>query len=168
MRRFIGACTGMLLLSGMIGAMPAAADGNGAKRPPTFTVVADNLNSPRQIVTLGPAVAVAEAGTGGDPSTCAPGAPCVGLTGSVTAVLGNVTERVQTGLLSVSSPGEGGGPDEVTGVDALAITGPRWGALARHQPAQAVRDRHRHLRPAPGHPRGDPGAGGQGPATVRR
>jgi hypothetical protein len=129
MRRVVGACIGTVLFSGLVGAMPAAATGERGSQPPTFTVVADNLNSPRQIVTYGPAVAVVEAGTGGDPTACLAGQPCVGLTGSVTAVLGGQASRVQTGLLSISSPGEGGGPDEVVGVDALAIAGPRLASL---------------------------------------
>jgi hypothetical protein len=86
--------------------------------PGTVTVVADNLNNPRQVTVNDGSVYVAEAGLGGD--TCfgeGEGRTCVGLSGSVTRVNRHGAERVQTGLLSVASP-EG----DVVGVDALAFS----------------------------------------------
>ena len=87
-------------------------DGNGG-----VTIVADNLNNPRQIAVHDGAIYVAEAGTGGD--ICPPGTgACIGFTGSVTRVKHHHQERVQTGLLSVASP-EG----DIVGVDSLAFKG---------------------------------------------
>ena len=79
--------------------------GDQGEPPGTVTVVADNLNNPRQVTAHDGAVYVAEAGTGGD--TCfgsPPNQACVGFTGSVTRVGSGGPERVQTGLLSVASP----------------------------------------------------------------
>jgi len=95
--------------------------GGQGEPPGTVTVVADNLNNPRQVTVHDGAVFVAEAGTGGD--TCfgtPPDQACVGFTGSVTRVGNDGPERVQTGLLSVASP-EG----DTVGVDSLAFKGDR-------------------------------------------
>ena len=82
----------------------------------TVSIVADNLNNPRQIAIHDGAIYVAEAGTGGD--ICPPdaGGACLGFTGSVTRVKHGDAERVQTGLISVASP-EG----DTVGVDSLAF-----------------------------------------------
>ena len=89
-------------------------DGNHAG---DVTVVADNLNNPRQVTVNDGDVYVAEAGTGGDQCFGSGDAQaCVGLTGSVTKVDRHGAERVQTGLLSVASP-EG----DVVGLDSLAF-----------------------------------------------
>jgi len=85
--------------------------------PGTVTVVADNLNNPRQVTVNDGAVYVAEAGTGGD--TClgeGEDRACFGFTGSVTRVQDDEAERVQTGLFSISGP-EG----DVVGLDSLAF-----------------------------------------------
>jgi glucose/arabinose dehydrogenase len=82
-----------------------------------FTVVADHLNSPRQIAVHDGGLYVAEAGTGG--SACLPVGVCVGFTGSVTRVRHGQASRVQTGLLSFNVSDEG----EVVGVDAVAFRG---------------------------------------------
>jgi len=95
--------------------------GNGGEQPGTVTVVADNLNNPRQVTVHDGAVYVAEAGTGGD--TCFGSGQeqaCVGFTGSVTRVGWGAPERVQTGMLSVASP-EG----DVVGLDSVAFKGHR-------------------------------------------
>jgi hypothetical protein len=95
--------------------------GSNGDQPGTVTVVADNLNNPRQVTEHDGALYVAEAGTGGD--TCfgtGDNQACVGFTGSVTRVDDGAAERVQTGLLSVASP-EG----DVVGVDSLAFKGDR-------------------------------------------
>ena len=92
-------------------------DGHHGEEPGTVTVVADNLNNPRQVTVNDGSVYVAEAGTGGD--ACfgeGDQAACVGLTGSVTKVDRWGAERVQTGLLSVASP-EG----DIVGLDSLAF-----------------------------------------------
>ena len=89
-----------------------------------ITIVADNLNNPRQIAVHDGAIYVAEAGTGGD--ICPPGTgACLGFTGSVTRVKHHHAERVQTGLLSVASP-EG----DVVGVDSLAFKGSKLYGVA--------------------------------------
>jgi glucose/arabinose dehydrogenase len=91
--------------------------GNGGGQSGQVTVVADNLNNPRQVTVNDGAVYVAEAGTGGD--TCfgtGQNQACVGFTGSVTEVDRHGAERVQTGLLSVASP-EG----DTVGLDSLAF-----------------------------------------------
>jgi len=93
--------------------------GDDGDAPGTVSVVADNLNNPRQITVNDGAVYVAEAGTGG--TTCfGEGADqaCLGFTGSVTRVKHGEAERVQTGLLSVASP-EG----DIVGLDSLAFKG---------------------------------------------
>jgi hypothetical protein len=87
------------------------------EEPGTVTVVADNLNNPRQVTVNDGAVYVAEAGIGGD--TCigeGEEQACFGFTGSVTRVKHGVAERVQTGLFSIGGP-EG----DVIGIDALAF-----------------------------------------------
>jgi hypothetical protein len=87
------------------------------EEPGTVTVVADNLNNPRQVTVHDGSVYVAEAGTGGD--QCfgeGEQRACVGLTGSVTKVDRWGAERVQTGLFSIASP-EG----DIVGLDALAF-----------------------------------------------
>jgi hypothetical protein len=93
--------------------------GDHGQAPGTVTVVADNLNNPRQVTVNDGSVYVAEAGTGGD--TCfGEGADqaCVGLTGSVTKVDRWGAERVQTGLLSIAT----GGPESDTvGLDSVAF-----------------------------------------------
>ena len=114
-KRMVGAFVGATALVGVLGVTPAGAT---PPKTPTFTVVADNLNSPRQIVTYGKDVAVAEAGTGGD--TCLDDTTCIGFTGSVTAVLNGVASRVQTGLLSIATTNPAG-EAEVVGLDALAL-----------------------------------------------
>jgi hypothetical protein len=103
--------------------------GDGVDKSPT--IVADNLNNPRQIAVKGGAVYVAEAGTGGDtcfPDPTDPKAPpvCAGFTGSVTRVgrHGHV-DQVQTGLISILA-GEG----EVVGVDALTFKDGRLYGIA--------------------------------------
>jgi hypothetical protein len=91
--------------------------GHDGEEPGTVTVVADNLNNPRQVAVNDGAVYVAEAGTGGN--QCfgeGEQQACVGLTGSVTRVDRDGAERVQTGLLSVASP-EG----DIVGLDSLAF-----------------------------------------------
>jgi len=91
--------------------------GHNGDEAGTVTVVADNLNNPRQVTTNDGAVYVAEAGTGGD--TCfgtGEDQACVGLTGSVTRVRDGDAERVQTGLFSIGGP-EG----DVVGLDSLAF-----------------------------------------------
>jgi len=89
---------------------------DGGDPPGTVSIVADNLNNPRQIAIHDGAIYVAEAGTGGD--ICPPdaGGACVGFTGSVTRVKHGDAERVQTGLISIASP-EG----DTVGVDSLAF-----------------------------------------------
>jgi glucose/arabinose dehydrogenase len=85
--------------------------------PGTVTVVADNLNNPRQVTVNDGAVYVAEAGTAGD--TCIGEGEeqvCLGFTGSVTRVRHGEAERVQTGLFSIGGP-EG----DVVGLDAVAF-----------------------------------------------
>src|SRR5690348_16140333 len=99
---------------------------NGGEPAGTVSVVADNLNNPRQITVHDDALYVAEAGTGGDQcfGTGADQA-CVGFTGSVTRVQHGDAERIQTGLLSVASP-EG----DIVGVDSLAFKGDRLYGIA--------------------------------------
>ncbi len=118
MKRVLGAAAVAALVAVGAGVMPSPAHADD-----TVTVVADNLNNPRQVVAFGNKVFVAEAGTGGDPSGCAADQPCVGFTGSVTAVYHDKSHRVQNGLISLSIPGENGGPPEVVGVDGLAFDG---------------------------------------------
>ena len=141
MRVIVALAVGTLITTGLTGVAGAGTRGgyhggnggggngpNGGWQPGAITVVADNLNSPRQITVHDGAVYVAEAGLGG-PSP-APDVPGIGLTGSVTRVKHGQAERVQTGLLSVSLPGEGGGPPEVVGVDALAFKGDQLFGIA--------------------------------------
>jgi hypothetical protein len=92
-----------------------------------ITVVADNLNNPRQIAVHDGAVYVAEAGTGG--VSPAPDVPGTGFTGSVTRVRDGHAQRVQTGLLSISATSPGG-TTEVVGVDALAFRGDQLYGIA--------------------------------------
>src|SRR5258708_1451297 len=80
-----------LVLAATLGfAAPASArnthaDKSHGSQPGKVTIVADNLNNPRQIAIHGGAIYVAEAGTGGD--ICPPGSgACLGFTGSVTRV----------------------------------------------------------------------------------
>jgi glucose/arabinose dehydrogenase len=100
----------------------APAAGAWQDQQPSFQVVADNLNNPRQIAVRHNSVYVAEAGTGGEncppppPEGSEEGPPCIGLTGSVTRVRNGKAKRVQTGL-----PSLGAGEGEVVGVDALAL-----------------------------------------------
>ena len=102
-------------------APPSSPDGKGERpgrnddRPGHFSIVADNLNNPRQITIDGGSVYVAEAGLGGPCDPSAPDQPCIGFTSSVTRVRGRDVERVQSGLISVFVPGEG----DVVGVDAV-------------------------------------------------
>jgi hypothetical protein len=127
---------GTLLTAGLTGVASAGEHNgyhgqqgpNGGWQPGAVTVVADNLNSPRQIVVHDGAVYVAEAGTGG--VSPAPDVPGIGFTGSVTRVRNGHATRVQTGLLSISLPGEGGGPAEVVGVDALTFKGDQLFGIA--------------------------------------
>jgi hypothetical protein len=100
------------------------ADNHHGTESGEVTIVADNLNNPRQIAIHGGAIYVAEAGTGGD--ICPPGTgACLGFTGSVTRVKHHHAERVQTGLISVASP-EG----DVVGVDSLAFKGSKLYGVA--------------------------------------
>jgi hypothetical protein len=93
--------------------------------PGTVSIVADNLNNPRQLAIHDGAIYVAEAGTGGD--ICPPGAggACLGFTGSVTRVKHQHAERIQTGLISIASP-EG----DTVGVDSLAFKGDKLYGVA--------------------------------------
>lgn len=125
MRRAWIAATMVIVAAGGIGVGPSV-----ARADDVVTVVADHLNNPRQMVAYGNKVFVAEAGTGGDPTTCVADQPCVGFTGSVTAVFHDKAHRVQSGLISLAIPGEGGGPPEVVGVDALAMDGNRLYGIA--------------------------------------
>jgi SMP-30/Gluconolactonase/LRE-like region len=122
-KRFLPAIAAAGLLT-IVGAVPAGANGGTPNPDSGFKVVVDGLNNPRQILTAGRAVLVAEAGQSQDPAaTCGPDGSCVGLSGSVTGYIGGFHTRIQTGLVSISSPPEGGGegPNEVVGVDALAL-----------------------------------------------
>jgi len=102
-----------------------SAHGQAGGDPGGVTIVADNLNNPRQIAVHGDALYVAEAGTGGD--ICPPntGGACLGFTGSVTRVKHGEASRIQTGLLSVNSP-EG----DTVGVDSLAFKGSKMYGVA--------------------------------------
>ena len=105
-RRFAAVAVGVAL---------ALASGLPAVARPAYTVVADHLDNPRQLAVHGEGVYVAEAGTGG--TACTPdGSVCFGTTGAVTRVRHGRAERVQRGLISVSTHG-----GEIIGVDAVAF-----------------------------------------------
>jgi hypothetical protein len=70
-------------------------------------VIATDLNNPRKIF-LGQdgAIYVTEAGTGGNAECFGTGSNkvCIGLTGSITRIVGHVETRVVTGLVSFGAP----------------------------------------------------------------
>jgi hypothetical protein len=95
--------------------------------PPKLTVVAAHLDNPRKLfVAADGAVYVAEAGAGGRETCLGSGsqAACVGLTGSVTRVVGGRAQRVLDGLPSVAhrdgTQAEGPADVEVHG-DSYAV-----------------------------------------------
>jgi hypothetical protein len=107
---------GGLVIASAVGAQAQTRPGHGGGGSNGVSIVADNLNNPRQIAVHDGAVYVAEAGTGG--TDCAPGGPCLGFTGSVTRVAWGHVQRVQTGLLSVQDPED---PGSAVGMDALTF-----------------------------------------------